>query len=91
MLEKLPNARLVSMGSSLKFCLLAEGSADLYPRFVPTMEWDTAASQCILEEAGGAVCMLDGQSMAYGKTDPRNPSLIATGDPAFDWKSLLPR
>ena len=65
MLEKLPGAELVSMGSSLKFCLVAEGAADLYPRFVPTMEWDTGAAQCILEEAGGAVCTLDGYRLAY--------------------------
>ena len=89
MLEKLPNAELVSMGSSLKFCLVAEGAADLYPRFVPTMEWDTGAAQCILEEAGGAVCTLDGYRLAYGRKDLRNPSIIAAGHPALDWKSLL--
>ena len=90
MLEKLPNAELVSMGSSLKFCLVAEGAADLYPRFVPTMEWDTGAAQCILEEAGGAVCTLDGYRLGYGKEDPRNPSIIAAGHPTIDWKTLLP-
>ncbi|HAH99607.1 MAG TPA: 3'(2'),5'-bisphosphate nucleotidase [Verrucomicrobiales bacterium] len=90
MLEKLPGAELVSMGSSLKFCLVAEGKADLYPRFVPTMEWDTGAAQCILEEAGGAVCTLDGYRLAYGKKDPRNPSIIAAGHPTIDWKTLLP-
>ena len=90
MLEKLPNAELVSMGSSLKFCLVAEGAADLYPRFVPTMEWDTGAAQCILEEAGGAVCTLDGYRLGYGKEDPRNPSIIAAGHPTIDWKALLP-
>ena len=89
MLEKLPNAELVSMGSSLKFCLVAEGAADLYPRFVPTMEWDTGAAQCILEEAGGAVCTLDGYRLGYGKEDPRNPSIIAAGHPTIDWKALL--
>ena len=89
MLENLPNAELVSMGSSLKFCLVAEGAADLYPRFVPTMEWDTGAAQCILEEAGGAVCTLDGYRLAYGRKDLRNPSIIAAGHPALDWKSLL--
>ncbi len=90
MLEQLPDAELVSMGSSLKFCLVAEGAADLYPRFVPTMEWDTAAAQCILEEAGGAVCTLDGYRLAYGREELRNPSIIAAGHPALDWKSLLP-
>ena len=91
MLEKLPSAELVSMGSSLKFCLVAEGAADLYPRFVPTMEWDTGAAQCILEEAGGAVCTLDGYRLGYGKEDTRNPSIIAAGHPTLDWKALLPK
>ncbi|MDP6794670.1 MAG: 3'(2'),5'-bisphosphate nucleotidase CysQ [Verrucomicrobiota bacterium] len=91
MLEKLTNAKLVSMGSSLKFCLVAEGAADLYPRFVTTMEWDTGAAQCILEEAGGAVCTLDGYRLAYGKEDPHNPSIIAAGHPTLDWKALLPK
>ena len=78
------------MGSSLKFCLVAEGAADLYPRFVSTMEWDTGAAQCILEEAGGAVCTLDGYRLTYGREDLRNPSIIAAGHPTIDWKSLLP-
>jgi len=91
MLEKLPSAELVSMGSSLKFCLVAEGAADLYPRFVPTMEWDTGAAQCILEEAGGAVCTLDGYRLAYSKKDSRNPSIIAAGHPTLDWKALIPK
>ena len=90
MLEKLPGAELVSMGSSLKFCLVAEGAADLYPRFVPTMEWDTGAAQCILEEAGGAVCTLDGYRLGYGKEDTCNPSIIAAGHPILDWKALMP-
>ena len=90
MLEKLPGAELVSMGSSLKFCLVAEGAADLYPRFVPTMEWDTGAAQCILEEAGGALCTLNGYRLAYGREDLRNPSIVAAGHPAIDWKSLMP-
>ena len=90
MLEQLPDGKLVSMGSSLKFCLVAEGAADLYPRFVPTMEWDTGAAQCILEEAGGGVCTLDGYRLAYGRKDLRNPSIMAAGHPTIDWKSLLP-
>jgi len=90
MLENLPNAELVSMGSSLKFCLVAEGAADLYPRFVPTMEWDTGAAQCILEEAGGALCTLNGYRLAYGRKNLRNPSIVAAGHPAIDWKSLMP-
>src|SRR5690606_25276148 len=57
----------VSVGSSLKFCLLARGDAQLYPRFTPTSEWDTAAGQAVLEAAGGVVITLDGQSMRDGK------------------------
>jgi 3'(2'), 5'-bisphosphate nucleotidase len=57
----------VSVGSSLKFCLLARGDAELYPRFTPTSEWDTAAGQAVLEAAGGAVVTLDGARMTYGK------------------------
>jgi 3'(2'), 5'-bisphosphate nucleotidase len=56
----------VSVGSSLKFCLLARGDAQLYPRFSPTMDWDTAAGQAVLEAAGGAVVNLDGSPMRYG-------------------------
>jgi 3'(2'), 5'-bisphosphate nucleotidase len=68
-------------GSSLKFCLLAAGEADLYPRFGPTAEWDTAAGQAVLEAAGGAVTMLDGVPLRYGKPGFRNPDFIARGRP----------
>ena len=78
------------MGSSLKFCLIAEGQADLYPRFIPTMEWDTGAAQCILEEAGGSVCTLDGYRLEYAKKELRNRSIIGAGDPTIDWKALIP-
>jgi 3'-phosphoadenosine 5'-phosphosulfate (PAPS) 3'-phosphatase len=69
----------VSVGSSLKFCLLARGDAQLYPRFTPTCEWDTAAGQAVLEAAGGAVLTLDGQRLAYGKSMTRflNPYFVA--------------
>jgi 3'(2'), 5'-bisphosphate nucleotidase len=67
---------LVPTGSSLKFCLVAEGSADLYPRMGPTMEWDTAAAHCVLEEAGGVVAGLDGR-LRYNKTSLVNPSFVA--------------
>src|SRR5690606_24796393 len=56
----------VSVGSSLKFCLLAEGKAQLYPRFTPTSEWDTAAGQAVLEAAGGVVLNLDGTPLSCG-------------------------
>jgi 3'(2'), 5'-bisphosphate nucleotidase len=66
-------------GSSLKFCRIAEGAADLYPRFGPTMEWDTAAGHAVLLAAGGSVTALDGVSLAYGKPGFRNPHFIARG------------
>jgi 3'(2'), 5'-bisphosphate nucleotidase len=79
-------ARFVPSSSSLKFCLLAEGIADLYPRFGPTMEWDTGAGQAVLEAAGGRVLALDGEGeeagpLRYGKVDAgfRNPHFMAWG------------
>ncbi|AMN43600.1 3'(2'),5'-bisphosphate nucleotidase CysQ [Rhodoplanes sp. Z2-YC6860] len=70
-----------SAGSSLKFCTLADGKADVYPRFSPTMEWDTAAGQAILTVAGGCVLALDGTPLCYGKTADkfRNSGFIAWG------------
>ncbi len=78
-----------SMGSSLKFCLVAEGAADLYPRTVPTMEWDTAAAQCIVETAGGQVTTLGGERLRYNKESLRNPAIMTVGDPALDWQQYL--
>jgi 3'(2'), 5'-bisphosphate nucleotidase len=78
-LAKVPVAELVSVGSSLKFCLVAAGEADLYPRLGPTMEWDTAAGHAVLSAAGGAVLNLDGSPFRYGKPGFRNPSFVATG------------
>lgn len=69
--------RLVQAGSSLKFCRVAEGLADVYPRLAPTCEWDTAAAQAVLEGAGGVVCGLDGGALCYGKPDVLNPSFVA--------------
>jgi 3'(2'), 5'-bisphosphate nucleotidase len=66
-------------GSSVKFCLLAAGEADLYPRFGPTMEWDTAAGHAVLLAAGGSVTTLEGTPFVYGKTGLRNPGFIARG------------
>jgi len=67
----------VSIGSSLKFCLVAAGEADVYPRFGPTMEWDTAAGDAVLRAAGGSVSTPDGALFTYGKTDFRNGAFIA--------------
>ncbi len=69
---------IVSAGSSLKFCLVAAGEADIYPRLGPTMEWDTAAGQAVLTAAGGRVAELDGETtLTYGKPGYRNPFFVA--------------
>ena len=79
-------SKFTTIGSSLKFCLLAAGEADIYPRFGRTMEWDTAAGDAILRAAGGRVDQLDGTPLTYGKrnqptdTDFANPAFIAYGD-----------
>lgn len=92
MLEKIPSAQLKSMGSSLKFCLVAAGEADFYPRFVPTMEWDTAAAHCIVVAAGGQIYDISGHVLKYRKQGWRNSSIITLGDrslyenPAMPWK-----
>lgn len=71
---------VVSTGSSLKFLLIAEGKAHFYPRLAPTMEWDTAAAQCVLEEAGGSVVQYDDLlPLVYNKENLRNPYFLATG------------
>ncbi|MHB1101164.1 MAG: 3'(2'),5'-bisphosphate nucleotidase CysQ [Burkholderiales bacterium] len=88
-LEKIGDHECLSMGSSLKFCLVAEGAADLYPRLGPTMEWDTAAAQCIVEEAGGAVTDLAGNRLRYNKPDLHNPEFMVAGNPPFPWRDFL--
>ena len=71
---------LVSQGSSLKFLLLAKGDAHVYPRLAPTMEWDTAAAQAVLEEAGGKVISQEtGQALRYNKENLLNPYFVAYG------------
>ena len=75
--EGLTVAERVQVGSSLKFCLIAEGKADIYPRFGPTNEWDTAAGQGVLEAAGGEVVTTDGEPLLYGKPRFSNPHFIA--------------
>lgn len=77
-IARYPVGALVAAGSSLKFCLVAAGEADLYPRFGPTMEWDTAAGQAVLDAAGGQVLRLpDLAPMVYGRPDRRNPGFVA--------------
>jgi 3'(2'), 5'-bisphosphate nucleotidase len=78
------------LGSSLKFCRIAEGRMDVYPRFGPTSEWDTAAAQCVLEAAGGAVLRLDGERLRYNRKESLlNPDFIAIGDAELPWKQWL--
>ena len=67
---------IVSKGSSLKFCLVAEGKAQYYPRLGPTLMWDTAAGQCIAESAGATVTQLNGESLSYQREDLMNPFFI---------------
>ncbi len=86
LLGRFPEAETQSMGSSLKFCLVAEGRADIYLRDVPTMEWDTGAAQCLVEAAGGAVQTLEGERLTYNKENLRNPSLVTLGDKDFNWR-----
>jgi len=77
-ISKYPCKELVNAGSSLKFCLIAAGEADLYPRFGPTMEWDTAAGHAVLSAAGGSVLQAeDKQPLKYGKPNYKNPFFIA--------------
>jgi 3'-phosphoadenosine 5'-phosphosulfate (PAPS) 3'-phosphatase len=84
-LARLPIGERKSAGSSLKFCVIAEGRADVYPRFAPTMEWDTAAGDAVLRAAGGRVVRVDGAPLDYGKVSAglRNGGFIAWGDPAL--------
>jgi len=90
-IAKLGDCELVPMGSSLKFCVVAEGGADVYPRLGPTSEWDTAAAQAVVEQAGGSVVTLDGKPMKYNqKEDILNPYFMVIGAADHDWLALLP-
>jgi 3'(2'),5'-bisphosphate nucleotidase len=82
-LERLPLGGRRSAGSSLKFCVIAEGEGDVYPRFAPTMEWDTAAGDAVLRAAGGVVLAAEGGPLIYGKVGAglRNGGFVAWGDP----------
>ncbi len=82
---------LIALGSaSLKACLVAEGGADFYLRVGPTGEWDTAATQCIVEEAGGRITNLDFTALTYNRRESlENPNFIVSGDQALPWSSLV--
>ncbi|MDZ7660820.1 3'(2'),5'-bisphosphate nucleotidase CysQ [Thiohalophilus sp.] len=89
-IAQLDNYEIISMGSALKSCLVAEGTADLYARLGPTSEWDTAAAQCIVEEAGG--CMTDTrmQPLRYNtKEELLNPHFLVFGDQSINWAEYL--
>lgn len=89
-LQNLGDYELIPMGSALKTCLVAEGKADIYPRLGPTSEWDTAAAQCILEEAGGRLTDTGMQPLRYNTKDSLlNPHFFACGDPNFNWAKFL--
>ena len=76
--------KLIKRGSSLKICVIAEGRADIYPRFGPTCEWDTAAGDAVLQAAGGVMTDVDGVMLEYGGKDPKwlNPEFVAC---SFEW------
>lgn len=89
-LVRLGEHTLVTIGSSLKFCLVAEGNADVYPRLGPTSEWDTAAAQCIVEEAGGQVIDLEGKRLTYNTHESLlNPQFLVIGDSRHHWLDYL--
>jgi len=90
LLQRLGSHELVSMGSSLKFCLVAEGSADVYPRLGLTSLWDTAAAQCVVEQAGGGVIQLTGKPLSYA--DPSvtlNPFFVVHGRSRVNWSEMV--
>lgn len=87
-IKRIGPCEMVSLGSSLKICLVAEGRADIYPRLGPTSEWDTAAAQCVLAEAGGALIGLNGGKLRYNtKESMLNPYFLAVGDERHNWIS----
>jgi 3'(2'), 5'-bisphosphate nucleotidase len=89
-LDKLGDHEIVSMGSSLKICLVAEGVADVYPRLGPTSEWDTAAAHCVVEQAGGSLTDLEMKPLRYNtKESLLNPFFFVFGDDSRDWSEYL--
>ncbi|HIE66355.1 MAG TPA: 3'(2'),5'-bisphosphate nucleotidase [Nitrospiria bacterium] len=83
LLEKKIDYECLRRGSSLKLCLVAEGAAHLYPRYGRTMEWDTAAADCVVTEAGGSVTDMEGNRLRYNKPDLANPEFLVRGNPPF--------
>lgn len=88
--SQLDNIEIITLGSSLKFCLVAEGKIDIYPKFGETSEWDTAAAQCIVEEAGGCIVDMAFKPLCYNtKKSLLNPQFIAIGDQTFGWMAYF--
>ena len=89
-LDKLGDHEIISMGSSLKICLVAEGAADVYPRLGLTSEWDTAAAHCVVEQAGGSLTDLEMNRLRYNTKDSLlNPFFFVFGDDSRDWSKYL--
>ncbi|MFM2322742.1 MAG: 3(2) 5-bisphosphate nucleotidase [Pseudomonadota bacterium] len=89
-LAQFAHLNLLYCGSALKFCFVAEGLADIYPRFSPTFEWDTAAGQCILEQAGGAVIDYKGKLLRYNRSSSlRKAAFLAVADKSHRWLNYL--
>jgi 3'(2'), 5'-bisphosphate nucleotidase len=90
LLQKLGDIESIGLGSSLKFCRIAEARLDFYPRFGPTSEWDTAAAQVLVEAAGGVVLDLEGRPLRYNTKDSLlNPFFLVLGDPELPWRAWL--
>ncbi len=90
-LEFFDDYRVLSLGSSLKSCYVAHGMADIYARFGPTCEWDTAAAQCIVEEAGGLLTDMALRPLRYNTKDSLiNPPFFAFGDRRYNWRDYVP-
>lgn len=88
-LKNTPSAESIPTGSSLKFCVVAEGAAHLYPRFGPTNEWDTAAAHCVVTEAGGTVTNFQGDPLVYNKPELLNPYFMVSGLRKLPWQDWL--
>ena len=89
-LTNLGDHEILRVGSALKSCMVAEGKADLYPRLGPTSEWDTAAAQCVVEEAGGAITDTEMKRLRYNtKEDLLNPHFFVAGDLSIKWNDFL--
>jgi 3'(2'), 5'-bisphosphate nucleotidase len=88
-LRALGDHQLLEFGSSLKLCQIADGTADFYPRFGPTSEWDTGAGHAVVLHAGGSVLTLDGQALSYNQKDSvLNPAFFVVGPTDRDWLNL---